>query len=454
MSFLPDPYKHPYEISPDFSKSVAYFSSEFGIDQTLKIYSGGLGFLAGSHMRSAHDLKQNMVGIGILWSFGYYNQVRGDHREMAVQIRRKQYHFLQDTGLEFEITIHHAPVKVRVYFLPPKTFGTCPMFLLTTDFDGNDEPSRNISRRLYDSDQFCRIAQYMLLGIGGARLLEELGVEPEVYHLNEAHALSAAFHRFKGHGDADKLRQEFVFTTHTPETAGNETHSFHLLRDFSFFSGLPKDTVRDLTGIDDDHFNHTLAALRVSRVANGVSKLHGEVARKMWKDHPNICPITHITNAQNKKYWVDAELEAARVKEDLRDHRRPQARTQGKALPRHRRPDRQASSTPKPSPSSGPAASPPTSAPTSSSRDFERFKKLVGNDRAPRPDHLGRQALPQGLGRHRPLQPPRPRHRPSASPAPPSSSATSSPSPSSSRTAATSGSTTPSSPARPPAPPA
>ena len=106
MSFLPEPYKHGYEIAPEYHKSVAYFSMEFAIDQTLKIYSGGLGFLAGSHMRSVFDLKQNQIGIGILWSFGYYNQVRGENREMAVSHRRKLYHFLVDTGIKYTIKIH------------------------------------------------------------------------------------------------------------------------------------------------------------------------------------------------------------------------------------------------------------------------------------------------------------------------------------------------------------
>ena len=317
MSFLPEPYKHPYSLNPSFNKGVVYFSSEFAIDQTLKIYSGGLGFLAGSHMRSAYDLQQNMAGIGILWSYGYYNQVRGEDREMAVQLRRKNYHFLKDTQLEFEITVHDSPVKVKAYYLAPEIFGTCPMFFLTTDIEGNDEPSRNISCRLYDSDPHCRVAQYMLLGKGGMRLLEELKVEPAVYHLNEAHALPAAFHYYQKMQSLDAVKEKFVFTTHTPEQAGNEVHSFELLKNFSFFSGIKEEKVREITGIEDDQFSHTLAGLRLSGRANGVSKLHGEVAGEMWGHYDGICPITHVTNAQNKKYWVDGDLEAARIKQDF-----------------------------------------------------------------------------------------------------------------------------------------
>lgn len=317
MSFLPEPFKHPYEINPNYQKSVAYFSSEFAIDQTLKIYSGGLGFLAGSHMRSAYDLKQNVIGIGILWTYGYYNQTRGDHREMAVQQRKKIYHFLQETDIKFTIKIHDHDVWVKAMYLPADVFGSAPMFLLTTDLEENDTMSRTISHRLYDSDFLTRIAQYVLLGIGGATLLEKLGVDPDVWHMNEAHALSAAFHLYAKHGSMDEVKKRMVFTTHTPVEAGNEKSSFDLLHKFTFFNGLSMEEAREICGVEDDEFNHTLAALRISRKANAVSKLHGDVSRDMWKGHEGICEIDHVTNAQNKKYWVDPQLESARVAGDV-----------------------------------------------------------------------------------------------------------------------------------------
>jgi len=316
MSFLPEPYKHGYEIAPEYKKSVAYFSMEFAIDQTLKIYSGGLGFLAGSHMRSVHDLKQNQIGIGILWSFGYYNQVRGEDREMAVSHRRKNYHFLVDTGIKYTIKIHGADVWVKALYLPSETFGTAPMFFLTTDIEENDHLSKTISHRLYDSDSQTRIAQYILLGVGGAKLLEELKVDPDVWHLNEAHALSAAFYVYSKTKSMDEVKKRFVFTTHTPVEAGNEKSSLDTLEKFSFFSGLENSEIRSITGINDDLFNHTLVGLRMSRLANAVSKLHGEVSRKMWEGNEGICEITHVTNAQNKKYWADKELEEARIAGD------------------------------------------------------------------------------------------------------------------------------------------
>jgi starch phosphorylase len=316
MSFLPKPFAHPYEIAPEYAKSAVYFSSEFALDQSFKIYSGGLGFLAGSHMKSAAALRQNLCGVGIYWSYGYYNQSRGDEGEMAVQFRKSEYGFLRDTGIRFTVPIHGHPVWVKALYLPAETFSSVPMFFLSTDLPENDPLSRAITHRLYDNDPLRRIAQYIILGAGGARLMEELGVDPEVWHLNEAHGLSAAFRLYEKHGSVEEVRKRLIFTTHTPEEAGNEKHDFKLLMDFSFFGNLPEAEARKIIGIEEDVFNHSLAALRLARKANGVSKLHGEVSRTMWKDYPSICPITHVTNAQNKKYWADSGMEKARINGD------------------------------------------------------------------------------------------------------------------------------------------
>ena len=315
-SFLPKPFQHHYEIAPEYAKSVVYFCCEFAIDQSFKIYAGGLGFLAGSHMRAAADLRQNLCGIGILWTYGYYNQARGEDHELAIQFSKKEYAFLQDTGIRFTVPVHGHPVWVKVMFLPGEIFNTVPMFFLSTDVEENDLLSRAITHRLYSNDHLRRIAQYVILGIGGARLLDELGVDPAVWHLNEAHGLTAAFHLYGKHHSLEEVRKRLVFTTHTPEEAGNELHDFNLLRNFSFFGDVPEQKVREITGTVGDDFNHSLAALRLARIANGVSKLHGEVSRLMWKPYQNICEITHITNAQNKKYWADQGLEHARVQGD------------------------------------------------------------------------------------------------------------------------------------------
>lgn len=315
-SFLPTLFEHPYEIDPKYSKGVAYFSMEYAIDNSFKIYSGGLGYLSGSHMRSAGELRQNLVGIGIYWTYGYYNQIRAEDGSMAVQHMKKNYAFLEDHNIKFLIRVCNSPVWVKAYFLRPETFGTAPMFFLSTDIEENDEESRNITRRLYDSNGLTRIAQYVVLGKGGARLFEELGVEPDIYHLNEAHGLAAAFHVLSKTHNTEEVRKRFVFTTHTPEEAGNEKMDLNMMNSFSFFDGLSLDEVRQAVDLHDDTFNYTLAALRLSHKANGVSKLHGEVSRDMWKNYEGICPITHVTNAQNRNYWQDYELAEAFAKKD------------------------------------------------------------------------------------------------------------------------------------------
>jgi len=314
---LPKKYQHPYAFDPKYKKAVAYFSMEFAIDQPLKTYSGGLGFLAGSHMRSAYELKQNMVGVGILWKYGYYDQVRRGDQSMDALFQEKLYSFLEDIGITFQIDINNHPVHVKAYYLSPEIFGTVPIFFLSTDVPENDYLAQTTSHKLYDSDPAGKIAQSILLGVGGVKLLELLKHETEVYHLNEAHALSLAFSLYSQTKDLDALREKLVFTTHTPEEAGNEKHDIRLLEKLGFFCGIPLEEVRKITGVKDNVFNHSLVALRLSKIANGVSKIHGEVANKMWNKYEGICPIISITNAQNKKYWADHQLNRALENDDI-----------------------------------------------------------------------------------------------------------------------------------------
>jgi starch phosphorylase len=301
----------PYQFDKKYSKPVAYFSMEFAVDQPLKIYSGGLGFLAGSHLRSAYELKQNMIGIGILWKKGYYDQERNQDQTLHVNFRDKDYSFLTDTNIVFPITIHGARVFVKAYLLKPDVFHTAPLFLLTTDIQENDYLAQTISHRLYDPNETTRIAQSILLGIGGAKLLDILGRETEIYHMNEGHALPMCFYLLDKYRSMDEVKKRVAFTTHTPEKAGNEEHSIPLLNSMSFFNGFTAKQVEEYVHPENGVLNYTLTALRFARRANGVSQLHGEVSRKMWGDYKGICEITAITNAQNKKYWQDEELAQA-----------------------------------------------------------------------------------------------------------------------------------------------
>ncbi len=301
-------YSVPYPIDDQYKKPVAYFSMEFAIHQPLKIYSGGLGFLSGSHMRSAYELRQNLVGVGILWKFGYYDQARNQDQTLQVQWNEKQYNFLEDTGIKFQIEIHEHPVWVKVLYLNPETFKSAPLFLLSTDLPENDYVSQTITHRLYDANVATKVAQFILLGVGGAKLMDELNFNPELYHLNEAHGISAAFYLYRKFGNKADVKKRLVFTTHTPEEAGNEKHDIHLCEKMSYFCGMKLDEVRKLTGMEGDLFNHSLAALRFAKLANGVSQLHGEVSRQMWKKYDGICEIKAITNAQNWHYWADKQL--------------------------------------------------------------------------------------------------------------------------------------------------
>jgi len=298
----------PYAVDEQFNKRVAYFSMEFAVHQPLKIYSGGLGFLSGSHMRSAYELRQNLIGIGILWKYGYYDQARNQDQTLQVQWNEKIYNFLEDTGIKFQIDIHEHPVWVKAWYLNPETFKSAPMFLLSTDLPENDYVSQTITHRLYDANVATKVAQFILLGVGGAKLIDELNFNPDLYHLNEAHAVSAAFYLYKKFGNKEEVKKRLVFTTHTPEEAGNEKHDIFLCEKMSYFCGMKLDDVRKLTGMDGNLFNHSLAALRFAKLANGVSQLHGEVSRQLWKKYNDICEIRAITNAQNWQYWADKQL--------------------------------------------------------------------------------------------------------------------------------------------------
>ena len=307
MSFTK--FKVPYTPEDRYSKKVAYFSMEFAVHQPLKIYSGGLGFLSGSHMRSAYELKQNLVGIGILWKYGYYDQARNQDQTLQVTWMEKNAGFLEDTGIRFQVNIHEHPVWVKVYYLNPETFKSAPLFLLSTDVPENDYVSQTITHRLYDANVATKVAQFILLGVGGAKLMDEIGFNPDLYHLNEAHAISASFYLYqKFNKNIAEVRKRLVFTTHTPEEAGNEKHDIYLCHKMSYFCGLSLDETRKLTGISDDQFNHSLVALRFAKLANGVSALHGHVSRAMWSRYEGVCPIISITNAQNYRYWADKQL--------------------------------------------------------------------------------------------------------------------------------------------------
>ncbi len=295
--------------------NVAYFSMEIAIDQSLATYSGGLGFLAGSHMQSAGYLQMPMVGVTMLWSFGYYDQRIDENGNVEVAFIRKHYDFLTDINVSTTLKVFGEDVIVKAYKVEGELFGTCPIYLLTTDVEGNSEWARKISHKLYDGDEKIRVAQETVLGIGGIRVLQAVGYNFDVIHLNEGHALPAAFELLRQYGgDLKAVRQKTVFTTHTPVPAGNEVHWVDTLMEAGFFAGAKREIAVELGG---ENFSLTVAALRMSRIANAVSQLHGLVANKMWEWVKGRCHIRAITNAVNLHYWQDERIAQAKSFDEL-----------------------------------------------------------------------------------------------------------------------------------------
>ena len=297
-----------YNVDEKYKTKVAYFSMEFAIDQAFKNYSGGLGFLAGSHLRSANDLRQNTIGIGILWSYGYYDQHRHEDRTLKVDFLRKFYYFIKDLDIKVKVVINSVPITVKAYLLPADCFDTAPLILLSTDVFENDYLARTITHKLYDANERTRIAQEIVLGIGGVKVLEALNEKVDIYHLNEGHALPLVFELLKKHGNLHEVKKRVVFTTHTPEMAGNEEHSISLLEEMGFFNGFSADEIKNILDYHEDNFSLTVGALKSSKRANAVSKIHEKVANEMWQSVKGKCEIIGITNAQNMRYWADKQL--------------------------------------------------------------------------------------------------------------------------------------------------
>ncbi|ULQ53322.1 alpha-glucan family phosphorylase [Flavihumibacter fluvii] len=324
------PFTFPYTAAPAYQKKVAYFCMEYGIHQPLKIYAGGLGFLAGSYLRSAYELQQNMVGIGILWKYGYYDQVRKQDQSMDVLFAEKNYGFLEPTGIKFTIRVSRHDVWVTAFYLPPDIFNTAPLFLLSTDLEENDYLAKTISHKLYDSNPETRIASAILLGAGGARLLEELGWVPDTYHLNESHALPLAFYLYAKYKNTDAIKKQLVFTNHTPEPSGNQRTNLGFLEKMGFFCEVPLTEISAIAAVAGQDLDHTATALRLSGKANGVSKMHHGTLSRLWTKQEGACKIGSITNAQNFTYWHNKEM--YRALHDNDDRGLVQEKLKGKSL--------------------------------------------------------------------------------------------------------------------------
>ena len=288
---------------------VAYFCMEYGLDNSFKSYAGGLGILAGDYLKGAKDHKYPMVGIGILWKQGYTDQRIDENGKAYDTFHNYSYDFLKDTKVTVEVEVFGSPVKCKVWKLDK--FGNVPLYLLDTNLPNN--PHSWITGQLYGWFGEERVAQEIVLGVGGVRALRKLGIKVDCYHFNEGHALFAGFELMRekmAKGDSfkeavKKCRKKIVFTTHTPVIQGNESHPINRLMYVGANIGL---TRKQLDWLGGNPFNMTVGALRLSRKANAVAQLHGVTANQMW-DHVNErSEIIGITNAIHLPTWVDENM--------------------------------------------------------------------------------------------------------------------------------------------------
>lgn len=292
---------------------VAYFCMEYALHEDLPIYAGGLGVLAGDYVKSAGDLRLPLHAIGILWSEGYTVQRIGADGHPYDEYPTTPRDALAPVDARVSVTIRGKEVALRAFRVT--NLGTSPLYLL----EPVEERDRWITRRLYGGGAEDRIAQEIVLGVGGVRLLRALGVEVDVYHFNEGHAVFAGLELMRERMVAgatfeaalEAVRPQVVFTTHTPVVAGNESHKIEQLvelgADLGTFSTLQLQT------IGGDPFGMTVAGLRLSRIANAVAELHGETARRMWRDVSGAAPIIAVTNGVHPPTWQDARIRAAYV---------------------------------------------------------------------------------------------------------------------------------------------
>jgi len=301
-------------------RRIAYFSAEFGIHETLPIYSGGLGVLAGDHVKSASDLNLPMVAIGLMYRQGYFNQQLGKdgwqierYTDLNMELTcLSLVHDAQGRPLRLQVPIEDRQVQVRVWLAP---VGRTPLYLLDTNLPENSEIDRWITGHLYGGDQDTRIKQEVVLGIGGVRLLTALGYPIEVFHMNEGHAafltlelLAQKLRTGMGYKQAaDEISESCVFTTHTPVPAGHDAFSHELLLrvlDRYRHDELGISQFELLLMGGRGRFSMTELALNLSRSTNAVAKRHGEVSRRMFPHRA----ISHVTNGIHHLTWASPQL--------------------------------------------------------------------------------------------------------------------------------------------------
>ncbi len=313
--------------------TIAYFSAEYGFHESLPIYAGGLGVLAGDHVKAASNLGVDLVGVGLFYHRGYF------HQHLSPDGVQTEYHETlrpEDLPLGAVRTEGGKPLKVAVEIEGRTVWitayqvqvATVPVYLMSTYLPENDPADREITAELYNAEPGMRIRQEIVLGIGGVRLLRALGVEPKVWHMNEGHSAFIALERIRElvadgldfDAALEAVAADSVFTTHTPVPAGHDVFPFdqitRYLNGWWNQLGVGKEAFLDLAREDRDHgpvFSMSVLALRTSRYAGGVSRLHGETSRKMFRHlwpglEPEEVPIGHVTNGVHTWTWLAPAL--------------------------------------------------------------------------------------------------------------------------------------------------
>lgn len=307
---------------------VAYFCAEFALHESIPFYSGGLGVLAGDHLKSASDLGIPLVAVGLAYRCGYYEQQF--ERDGRTRVLYPEHNFdhlpLTNTRERIRVPLAGRKVWARIW---QAQVGRVPLYLLDTDLSANRPKDRQITRHLYGGDQETRIQQEIILGIGGVLALRKLGIKPTVFHLNEGHAAFCALERLRelrGSGRSlekakETVRASTVFTTHTPVPAGHDRFEPKLmtryLGELPTSLGMAKADFLDLGREEPGHarspFCMTVLALNLAEHCNGVAKRHGEVSREMWMDvygakRPQDVPIGHVTNGIHSQTWLAPEM--------------------------------------------------------------------------------------------------------------------------------------------------
>ncbi|MCD6291503.1 MAG: alpha-glucan family phosphorylase, partial [Anaerolineae bacterium] len=309
---------------------IAYLSAEYGLHASLPVYAGGLGILAGDYLKESSDLGIPVVGVGLIYAGGYVLQrIREDgwQEDMETTLDRTYDPIapvLDDEGKQVvvQVPLFDPPVHVAVW---KAEVGRVPLYLMDTDLEVNQPWDRSIAQRLYASDIEQRLRQEIVLGMGGMRVLEALGVRPALLHLNEGHPALAIFERIRMAVDqgadfdeaAQMVRESTIFTTHTPVPAGTDIFPYALMEKYfgRYYDRLKVDRERFLRlGANPQDpgagFNMTVFALRMARYRNAVSQRHGQVARKMWahlwpdKQEDDV-PIAAVTNGVHLPSWIE-----------------------------------------------------------------------------------------------------------------------------------------------------